>query len=264
MYFDYFDMLSGEPLRVQGVGHIKSPYLRDICPASGIGYRAYNLFLHFLSWDKEDLLKYDQLMEYRGASKLNRECFSTFDIATLLPQTRELCRGVLSFFITENITWDEAARKFIVFVENDREHHEEPASIIGEIDRENFDDVRSMILQMNFIGLDKESEPIKHSSEKSKELWEMAQKYLMEQAKTNGDKEDKPEYHLGNIISKICVAHPSYNLLNVFDLTVFQLYDSFFQLGYIRSSNLSERIFSNHGGETFKFEDWLKPILNNV
>jgi hypothetical protein len=255
-------MLSGEPLLLQGVGHIKSPILRDICPYSGIGYKKYNLYLSFLSWEKERLLKYDQLMQYRGASKLNREQFRVFDIATLLKQTRELCRGALSFFIVENIVWDEANRRFAIYV-NDEEN-EDRQIVIGEINRENFDDVRRIILQSNFIGLDKDNSPLKHSSEKSKELWEKAQKYLEEQAKSSNEKEEKSEYHIGNIISKLCAAHPSYNLLNIFNLTIFQLYDSFFQFGYLRSSDLNEKIFSNHGGDNFKFEDWLKPILNNV
>ena len=246
MYFDYFDMLSGEPLWLEGVGHIKSPLLRDICPSSGIGYKQYNLYLNFLSWEKKHLLKYDKLMQYRGASKLDREQFEVFDIATLLKQTRELYRGVLSFFIVENIVWDEANRRFAVCVNGE----DDKQIVIGEINRDNFDHVRKIILQSNFIGLDKDEAPIQHSSERSKELWERAQKYLEEQAKTN-DKDSKPEYHISNIVSKLCAAHPSYNLLNIFNLTIFQLYDSFFQFGYLRSSDLNERIFSNHGGDYY-------------
>ena len=96
---------------------------------------------------------------------------------------------------------------------------------------------------------------------------EKAEREAKERAKQQAEaevKEDKPEYHLGNIISKICAIHPSYNLLNIYGLTVFQLYDSFFQLGYMRSTDLSEKIFSNHGGDSFKFENWLQPILKNV
>jgi hypothetical protein len=158
--------------------------------------------------------------------------------------------------------WDEANRRFAICVNNEDGTNKQ--TVVGEINRDNFDNVRRVILQSNFIGLDKDEEPVRHSSEKSKELWEQAQKYLEEQAKSNSGKEEKPEYHISNIISKLCAAHPSYNLLNIFNLTIFQLYDSFFQFGYLRSSDLNERIFSNHGGDKFKFEDWLKPILNNV
>ncbi len=258
MRFDYFDMLSGEPILLQRVGHLRSPLLSELRPTSGVGYRAYNLYLNVLSWSKEQLLKYDQLMQYRGVNKLNQKCFNTFDVATLLPQTRELCRGVLSFFMAEDLIWDESGRRYLVVISKNEE-----TEIVGEVNRENFEEVRQLMLQFNFIGLDKDDTPILHSTDKSKELWEKSQGFLKEQAKASSE-DDKPEYHLSNIISKVCAIHPSYNLLNIYKLTVFQLYDAFFQLGYMRSADLSEQIFSTHGGEKFKFEDWLKPILKNV
>lgn len=258
MRFDYFDMLSGEPIYLQGVGHIRSPQLREICPQSGIGYRTYNLYLNFLTWDKEHLLKYDQLMQYRGTGKLNRSALNVFDVATLLNQTREFCRGILSFFMVENLVWDEAGRRYLAMTSA------EVPEVVGEINRNNFEEVRRLMLQLNFIGLDKDdATPAVHSTDKAKELWEEAQGFLKQQAETVSN-EDKPEYRLSNIVSKICAIHPSYNLLNIYALTVFQLYDSFFQMGYMRSADLNERIFSNHGGDKFSLEDWLKPILKNV
>ena len=256
--FDYFDMLSGDPIYLKGIGHLRSPLLRELMPTSGIGYQTYNLYLNVLSWDKNHLLKYDQLMQLRGADKLNRTCFNVFDVATLLSQTRELCRGVLSFFMVEDLLWDETNRRYVVITPD--ETHE----IIGEINRDNFEEVRKLMLHFNFIGLDKDDAPVvAHSTDRAKELWEKAQGFLQEQAEAEVN-EDKPEYHLSNIISKICAIHPSYNLFNIYDLTVFQLYDCFFQLGYMRSIDLSEQIFSTHGGENFKFEDWINPILKNV
>lgn len=257
MRFDYFDMLSGEPIYLKGVGHIRSPLLHELRPTSGIGYRLYNLYLSFLSWDKERLLKYDQLMKYKGADKLNRPQLNAFDVATLIKQTREFCRGVLSFFMAEDLVWDETGRRYIVMTPG------EVPETVGEINRDNFEDVRRVMLQFNFVGLDKDDVPVSHSTNEAKELWERAQEFLKEQSETEV-KEDKSEYNLGNIVSKMCAVHPSYNLLNVYELTVFQLYDSFFQLGYMRSANLSERIFSTHGGDKFKFEDWLKPILKKM
>lgn len=254
-------MLSGEPIFVKGIGHIRSPFLRELRPFSGIGYDIYSLYLNFLSWDKEEIIKYDKLIGLRGVDKVAQEdALLTFDVITIFEPTREFCREVLSFFMPENLKWEESKRAFMVFSNNSG-----TIELAGEINRNNFDELRKSILQMNFIGLDEteEREATKHSSEHAKELWEKAQKFLKDQNKPK-DNTDKPEYHIGNIISKLCAAHPSYNYLNVFDLTVFQLYDAFFQFGYMRSSDLSERIFSNHGGDKFNFEDWLKPILKHV
>ena len=258
MRFDYFDMLSGSPIYLQNVGHLRSPTLAELQPTSGIGYRTYNLYLNFLTWNKEQLLKYDRLMQYtKNISKLNKEIFNAFDVATLLTPTRETYRGVLSLFLVEDLIWDEEKHRYLSV------SAEDPNEVIGEINRDNFDEVRDLMLQFNFIGLDKSDAPIAHSNDKAKELWERAQIFLKKQSQ-NEAKANKPEYHLSNIISKTCAIHPSYNLLNIFNLTVFQLYDSFFQLGYLRSVDLNERIFSNHGGEKFNFEDWLSPIIKNT
>lgn len=257
MIFDYFDMLSGEAIYYHGVGHLRSPRLNEIKPTTGIGIKGYSLYLNMLSWDKNHVLKYMKLMEYRGTDKLAREELTVFDVITLIPQMRELCRGVLSFFMLEELIWDAKGRKFFAYLS------EENDTSTGEVTRDNFEAVRAAILQMNYIGLDKSDVPITHSSERSKELWETAQAYLKKQASQSSD-DGKSEYKFGNVVSKVCAVHPSYNFLNVFELTVFQLYDAFFQLNYLRSTNLSEQIFSNHGGDSFHFEDWLKPIQTNI
>ena len=257
MFFDYFDMLSGGAVYMNGVGHLRSPWLHELKPTVGLGQKGYNLYLNVLSWDKSRALKYGRLMEYRGIDKLDREELTAYDVITLIPAMRELCRGVLSFFMLEELTWDDKNRRYAVIASADS--HE----LIGAIDRSNFESVRSAILQLNYIGLDKDETPITHSSERSKELWEKAQEYLKKQAEQSSEG-NKPEYRLSNIISKVCSVHSSYNLLNIYDLTIFQLYDAFFQMSYMRSSNLSERIFSNHGGEKFNFSDWLKPIQKDV
>ena len=261
MRFDYFDLLSGEPIFVNGIGHFRSPVLKELCPHDGIGYNVYNLYLNFLSWDKEKVLQYDKLLGLRGVDRIASEPkLTTFDVITLLEPTRELCREVLAFFMLEDIQWDGAKRKFVAMNTDDEEQH-----LAGEIGRNNFEEVRKLALQMNFVGVnDEESEAeTKFTNEHTKELWEKAQKFMKKQAEEN-EKGGGAEYHIGNIISKLCVVHPTYNLLNVWGLTVFQLYDAFSQISYMRSSDLNERIFSTHGGDKFKFEDWLKPILKHV
>lgn len=253
---DYFDMLSGFPIYIDGVGHIKSPLLKDLCPPDGLGNKGYNLYLNVLSWDKEAVIKYNMALQIRGAEKLNRKELQTFDVITFFDYTRELIIRVLSFFMLENLKWDQETRSILAFQQN-----EESQELVGVITRDNYDDIRKLILKLNYIGLSEEEAPVRHSSQASKDAWEKVQEYLEKQAKKS---EDKPEYHLSNIVSKLCACHPSYNLLNVYNLTIFQMYDAFFQLGFIRGSNLNERIFSQHGGKSFKFEEWLKPLIKNI
>lgn len=252
MKLDYFDLISGNSILVHKVGHLHSPYLKELKPTTGIGLWKYNFYLNLLSWDKESFNKYAGIIGIKGfGAVLRHDELSLFDMVTLPSSTRVLMQEVLSFFIDENIEWDKDNRKFNII--------NEVSEIVGSINRDNFDEVRKMMLQLNYIGINEQDDVKPKGSQDAQELWDKAQEFLK---KTAQKPQDAKELHLSNIISKLCAGHNSYNLLNIYDLTVFQLYDQFFQYGFLRSANLNENIFSNHGGDSFNIQDWLKPIIN--
>ena len=256
MYFDYFELLSGEPIPVEGIGSFRSPFVRELYPQTGIGHDAYSLYVSFLCWNEEEFYKYGELAKLRGIDRLKAtKGLTLYDAITLLKPTREMCAEIFSFFMLETLVWDENDRKYVAILTDDDGQH-----VSGEINRDNFEKVRSMMLQLNYVNLDKDSTVAHPTSKRSEEMWNKVQNFLKEQNSKEVN-DPKEEYKIGNIVSKVCSIHPSYNFTNIGNLTVFQLYDAFFQIGYMRSIALSERIFSNHGGDTFNFNDWLKPIL---
>ena len=203
MKFSYEDLLSGDVIFASGIGHFRSPKLKELNPTEGIGIALYNTYLAVLSWDKEDFLKYipnGQAALFDKSDKLNM-----FDMtAVLKADFRELLRCVLGFFITESIAWDEAQKCFLTFnCEN------EP---VGRIDRENFDDVRDMALQMNYMNLGKVAEP-KHASAKAKKYWEIEQQQRKEALKRSGGNK---HMGIGNLISKLCAAPSGYTFNNIY------------------------------------------------
>lgn len=250
MKFSYADLISGDSIPVNGVGHFRSPKLWQLMPTKGIGTWVYNFYLNILSWDKEDVLKFISGIGMSTKALETREELTTFDIIVLVGNLKELLREAMAFFMDENLEWDEASYTFIAY------SREETQKAVGYINRDNFDDVKDMMLQVNYIGIGDQAKPTKFSSAKAKELWELAQKHLKE---TKHPKDKRME--LGNIISKLCAVNCGYTLLNIYDLTVFQLYDQFFQYGYMRAMDLNERAFTIHGGKNFSFETWLEPIL---
>lgn len=250
MKFTYEDLLSGDSLFVEGVGHIRQPLLKELKP-SGIGTWTYNLYLNALSWDKEGFLKFISAARGRELKALTNEKLQPFDIVTLIDTLRELLQNAMAFFLEETLLWDGKNFRF-------ETHSKEDNKPVGHIDRNNFDDVRDMMLQVNYIGIGDTAKPTKFTSAKAKELWERAQQRLKE---FNARKPRDGRMELANIISKLCAAPCGYTLLNIYDLTIFQLYDQFFQYGYLRAMDLNERAYSTHGGDDFKFETWLNPIL---
>lgn len=225
--------------------------IKELKPSKGIGTWTYNLYLNLLAWDKNEVINFMKLSTGKKLKSLEgNDKLSLFDVISLIEQPRKLLQKAMAFFVDEVISWDEGTRSFLL--KNDLDED------VGRINRENFEEVRDMMLQMNYINIGESAKPVKHSSQQAQELWERAQQYLKEEsAKATPDK----NMNLGNIISKLCAASTSYNLLNIYDLTVFQLYDQFFQYGYLRAMNLNEMAFSNHGGENFDMQAWLKPII---
>lgn len=251
MKFSYEDLISGDSIFVSGIGHFRSPLLKELKPTQGIGTWTYNLYIGLMAWDKEEVIKFMKITTGRRLSKLeNNDKLTIFDVITLIDEPRKLLQNAIAFFVDEEVSWDAKAHSYIL---RDKEQKE-----VGRINRDNFDDARDMMLQMNYINVGESAKPVKHSSKQAQELWERAQQYLKEEsAKAPPDK----NMNLGNIISKLCAASTSYNLFNIYDLTIFQLYDQFFQYGYLRAMNLNEMAFSNHGGENFDMQGWLKPII---
>lgn len=253
MKLKYEDLLSGDSIFIDGVGHIRSPRLSELKPTNGIGTWNYDLYINLLVWDKEELLKFLKVITQKNLFALTKSnMLNVFDIITLLDSSRELVLKMLNFFIEEDVEWADKERKFLTY---SKENHE----FIGSINRDNFDDIRDMLLQMNYINLEKASGNTKYASDKAKALWEKAQQHLKtDAAKKTSDK----RMRLGNIISKLSCVSIGYTLLNIYDLTIFQLYDQFFQYGYIRAMDLSEMAYSNHGGKDFDIQSWLNPITN--
>lgn len=253
MKFAYEDLISGDSIPVNGIGHIRSPRLYELKPTQGIGSWAYSLYLNLLAWEKEDLLNFMKLSSGRKLKALvANDTLSTFDTVTIIESSRQLLQTAMAFFIDEELVWDDKEHKFWTQNKDNQER-------VGCIDRNNFEDVRDMMLQMNYINIERSSKNPQFSSDKARELWERAQKHLRESAKnTQSDK----RMQIGNIISKLSCASAGYTLLNIYDLTIFQLYDQFFQYGYLRAMDISDMAFSNHGGKNFDIQAWLKPITN--
>lgn len=253
MKFTYEDLISGDAIPVAGIGHFRSPYLYELNPTKGIGFWLYDLYLNVLSWDKDSFLKFVRTVTQKKLKALENEKLDLFDAITLVEYSRELLQKAMAFFVSEEISWDANKRQFVL-------HSGDSGCEVGYITRDNFEEVRDMMLQLNYVNLGNNAKPIKHSSQHSKELWELAQQKLKENAKKS--KPDK-NLQMGNIISKLCATSCGYTLLNIQNLTIFQLYDQFFQYGYLRAMELNERAFTIHGGEKFDMQDWLKPVFKN-
>ena len=244
----YADMLSGDYVPMTGVGHFRSPQLKEMMPTCGIGWQTYNLHIYLLKASASDIA------EFFGIAEENQ---TLFHIVVNNESIRELYRMALGFFMLETVVFSEDHGCFIVVSATPNEDGETSLSIVGSIDEDNFDDVREVILRMNYISLKRSDVNTKFSSAAAEEAWKKIQEY---QRKTVRSEDDDTTNTIGNYMSKLCAIHPTYNMLNIQELTIFQFYDAFFQSAYLKSIAFSEAIVSNHGSDSFNFNDWMNPV----
>lgn len=249
MNISYEDLLSGDYIKLDGVGHFRSPRLKEMSPGGTIDWPVYNTFIYAIKANR------DELSAFVPDSVQGDSLFSTI---VNNDQLRELYRGVLDFFMLETVLYDAESTAFVTVEVTQQEDENVNVSVVGVITEENLDDVRELVLRLNYVSLKETDINMKFSSKAAEEAWLQIQKH---QKKATSDKSDST-HTIGNFISKLCAIHPSYNYFNVYELTIFQFYDAFFQSAYMKSFAFSEAIVSNHGSDSFDFNDWMKPVQN--
>jgi hypothetical protein len=129
--------------------------------------------------------------------------------------------------------------------------------VVGAINKSNFDVVRDVILQFNYCKDNNANEkPIgKHTAE----LIAKREKYRKQKADLNNESDS--DFSLANIVSKLSAYSYGINLINIWDYTVFQIFDQFFTLNTKQSLDMANFSYSVWGGE-YKVPKWYKNTFN--
>lgn len=254
MKLAYEELLSNAPIKVDGIGTVCPKTINEIMFKGGIGYKKYRFLLQIFIYSKEDVVK-NFYKESIANKLLESDKINLFDLMILNPFTKASLQEALDFFLLETPVWVGNCGVFAMRDENDK--------VVGTVDRNNFEQLKDYILPLNYVFLKNNNKTPKYTSEKAKELWNRAQKFIKELDQKNKQPEKENNFDLGNVVSKLCIIAPSYNLLNVGQLTVYQLYDQFFQYATIRSADLSDQAFLRVGGKDHNFDYWLTPIYKN-
>lgn len=230
------DLLSPEPYPLARVGHVRAPTLRQV---AAIGYETYNAYLSLLS------LRGGQISEAAGLPGVAEAC--AYDAVAASPELRALLCAAFSFFLTEEAVFSEANGSILCM---------EAGQPVGMIDASNYEDVCGCILQRSHADSARPSGR-QFRNEKAREIFEKLQR-----AKKNGPKQERErqaDTSLPNLISALCVQHNSINMCNVWDLTVYQLYDQFLRQSYQNQVNIHAMNYAGWGGD-FDPNDWYKKL----
>lgn len=240
----YFELLCSVPILVEGVGHVCSPTLRKIAQ---IGQEKYSRYLGILSTDLTSFLDLSGLSPlYLALPENERNRLTLFDLLTMNPGTRNLLTDLFSFFFVENAVFQESESFYLL----EPQQEGDPP---GTITRENFEKVRSILLRLNYLPA---SNTGKTKNERAKKILEKIQRA---KEKQNAYHKKDLDLSIGNMISALASQHNSLNLLNIWDLTIYQFYDQFFRQSNKNQLDIHALNYAVWGGE-FDPAGWFKAL----
>lgn len=269
MKLDYGTLLSFDPLPLQCGCSIISPTLKEI---SKIGFQTYNSYLslmilnldnyfqaitneseYFSRYEKEEkdiILKIKN--EYNSLSDAQKEEITLLDILSFDKQMMKNIVEALAFFLCCKLDYSFDNRVFII-KNNGQDDEAFPHYL--------YQSIAELILQRNGITQRTQDEKPKFKNKLAEKLY-----YRSMQAENNfnRDKNIDSNMELPNIISAVAAYHHSINMINIWDMTVYQLYDQFQRLQNNNVYRIQSISVATWGDEKNKFDatQWFKNLNN--
>lgn len=274
MKLDYFSLISPLPFYVNDVGSIKSPTLREISKINYYTYQVYlsNLLLdpdsyyemidktegaylcNFTEQEKDIILRIRS--EYMNLDEKSKEDISIYNIMVFDKFLIDSLLCTLNFFFEDEIIYDTKNRVFILFNGTvDDNNRKTPTGMIHE---NNYNEIIDIILQR--VNVDKKKDEHKNLKVKNKTAERLLKK--MKKAKKEAEKKEDKKMEIGNLISSISAHSKTLNILSIWDLTIFQLYDQFARMRNDDLYMMNSTSVSVWGDKENKFDDtiWFSII----
>lgn len=272
MQLDYFTLLSEEPVKIQNIGSIKSPTINEI---KKITYSVYLTYIDYLIMDipsyfsmlEKNIENYPNNQEikdtvsqlkndYIELSEEDKSKLSILDIIKNDEYFIQILSLAFNFFFVEDVIFNHENACFYLYDGSvDDSDEKVPTGIIFS---GNYTAVTDLILsRVNVKRKNNKENKMKFKNKKAAELY--AKMHPEEEKET---KEDK-RFELANIISSLSIHSKNLNLIDIGNLTVFQVYDQFQKQQIEDYYELMKRSVSIWGDSDNKFDvlGWLK--LNN-
>ncbi len=247
----YFELLSKDPIYLPNAGGILSPTLKEI---SALGIHTYHYYLTVLLMDLKTCFSILGLKdEFELYPEEDRSKLSIFDLLLINASLCTLLTDILNFFIKEDVIYSPEQKCFFIQQGNE---------ISGRITKENYPQICDVICQRNNIKSNLSKDP---SEVKSKKASEILKKLQKGRAKKAGQTKADENLELGNIISAVAGKSHSLNLLNIWNLTIFQLWDCFARLSNNSIYDIQSMSVAAWGNKDNYFDAtaWFKRIYTD-
>ena len=262
MKLSYFELLSPDPIYIQNVGGILSPKLKDISSPS-VGINTYQFYLTIILMDlKTYFSMIGQDEQFNSLTDEDKMQLNIYDLFTANEEIASQVANTLNFFIKENVIYSKEHKCFLtmdkVLVEENGEEVEK-YEMVGMITKEIYPQVCDLICQRINIQSNQEEDLSKIKSKKALEIMKKLQKGRAEKEKNT--KSDK-NMELGNIISAVANKSQSLNIINIWEITVYQLWDCFSRISNNNIYDIQSMSVAAYGNKDNYFDStaWFKRI----
>lgn len=229
------DLIAGNDIPCRDICRVRQPVLKDI---KNIGYNTYQDYLSILLIDKDSLIK---SLGIEVSDEVND--IPLYAIIGAIPGLRESYVNSLSFFTApeDRISW--------------RRNRFEINGIFAST--EILEDIAAIVAKISNIEKDTSSQHV-FASEKARKIWEKCQKGKQELSKT---KKEDVNLAIPNVISSVSASNSGYTLLNIWELTVYQLYDQFSRINRKIQMDIYSSRWAAWGQDEFDTSIWFKNSL---
>lgn len=253
---DYGTQLSFTPIKLS-IGTIKKPQLKDIAEISFDRFAVFQAFIKMTPEAYYLVYKGEEGKEqWKNMSEEEKLSITLFDLILQEDNVRNIYTELFNFFFAEHVVYRENV--FLIL----NEYYEKNSKITqdairGIIHKDILLDILDILQQI--CCLRKTEEKIDDKMFKNKRAKKLYEKMLKRRSQLPSKTNNK-DLELPNIISAVSSKHPSINLTNVWELTIFQLIDTFNRLQADSAFYIDSVRVSVWGDEkkTFNMALWYK------
>ena len=234
---DELTLIAGTPIQYKGICKIRQPSLGDI---RDIGLNGYHDILSMFLLSKDTVLK---TLHIENSQELDE--YSVFDLIGLIEELRGLLIGAFRFFLDSEVKWCE-----------------ETGWNIGDtpVTTDELYDIRQIILKISCITDPAiEEKTPNFANKKAEEIWKKIHKGRAV-AKASSNQKHDANMELPNLVAAVSAKHNSYNLFNIWGLTVYQLYDQFARIDIGVQLDICGTRWAAWGQDAFDTGIWFKRL----
>lgn len=248
MKLKYETLISPYPLRLNNIGNVKSPTLKEIWNPE-VTYEKYQMYISLLLATPE--LYSD---ETRAAEENSQDTENMFDIITENINLQEMYSEMFSFFMVEDVVWSDRDNLFVTY---NKKYPSEEIVPVGIIHRNVYSELCDIILQRCGISNDIQTDISAVKNRRSREIMKKLNAGRKSAAK--GKNTDR-DMELPNLITAIAVKSNSLNFANIWDLTVCQFYEHLRREQINVYFDIQKMSVAAYGNEkkTFTGNEWIK------